>query len=348
MSLEAELQRRWYGKPGWLWLLLPSEILYRLITALRRRAFRSGLLASWRAPVPVVVVGNVAVGGTGKTPIVVALCEALRKRGFTPGIVSRGYGANPPSFPYLVTAYSPVEASGDEPLLLARRTGCPVVIAPDRPAAVRFLLEQQLLQQHPCDVVISDDGLQHYALARDIEWIVLDGARGIGNGHCLPVGPLREPKRRLNDAAALLINCTGLPETAESAVEPVAPRFEFRLQPGAMVHLATGREVAAAEWGAAHPRVHAVAGIGNPQRFFDTLRALGCTPVEHPFADHHVFSRNDLRFAERLPLVMTEKDAVKCTAMVAGDTAADIWFLRVDAALPDSLVASITGTLRAR
>jgi tetraacyldisaccharide 4'-kinase len=343
MKLEAELQRRWYGKPGWLWLLLPSEILFRLLIALRRRAFRSGLLPSWRAPVPVLVVGNVVVGGTGKTPIVIALCAALRAEGFSPGIISRGYGANPPSFPYLVTADSAVAASGDEPLLLARRTGCPVVIAPDRRAAARYLL-----RQHACDILISDDGLQHYALARDIEWIVLDGARGIGNGHCLPVGPLREPKRRLNDAAALLINCTGLPETTESAVEPVAPRFEFRLQPGAMVHLATGREVAAAQWCEANPRVHAVAGIGNPQRFFDTLRALGCTPVEHPFADHHAFSRNDLHFAEPLPLVMTEKDAVKCAALVAGDPAADLWFLRVDAALPDSLLGSITGTLRAR
>jgi tetraacyldisaccharide 4'-kinase len=342
MGLEAELQRRWYGRPGWLWLLLPLELLYRLIIMLRRFAYRRGLLASWRASVPVLVVGNIAVGGTGKTPVVIALCAELRKLGFSPGIISRGYGANPPSFPYLVTADSAVAASGDEPLLLARRTGCPVVIAPDRSAAARHLL-----QQHPCDILISDDGLQHYALARDIEWIVLDGARGIGNRHCLPVGPLREPKRRLNDAAALLINRTALPETAETVVEPVAPRFEFSLRPGAMVHLATGREVDAAQWCAAHPRVHAVAGIGNPQRFFATLRELGCAPVEHAFADHHAFGAQDLRFAEPLPVAMTEKDAVKCAALVAGDAAADIWFLRVDAALPDSLVASITGTLRA-
>jgi tetraacyldisaccharide 4'-kinase len=327
-----------------LWLLLPLEFLYRLVTRLRRSAYRRGWLKSWRAPVPVLVVGNVAVGGTGKTPIVIALCEALRGQGFAPGIVSRGYGANPPSFPYLVTTDSPVAASGDEPLLLARRTGCPVVIAPDRCAAARHLL----LQQQACDILISDDGLQHYALARDIEWIVLDGARGIGNGHCLPVGPLREPQRRLADAAALLVNCTGLVEGAESVVEAFAPRFDFRLRPGAMVHLATGREVEAAQWCAANPRAHAVAGIGNPQRFFATLQELGCAPVEHAFPDHHVFGADDLRFAEPLPIAMTEKDAVKCAGLVAGDDSIDAWFLRVDAALPDSLVASITGTLRAR
>lgn len=362
MSLEAGLQRRWYGKPVGLWLLLPLELLYRLVIRLRRLAYRRGWLKSWRAPVPVLVVGNIAVGGTGKTPVVIALCEALRRQGFKPGIVSRGYGANPPSYPYLVTVDSPVAHSGDEPLLLARRTGCPVVIAPDRCAAARYLLQQQLQQeqtpqqqspqQHTCDIVISDDGLQHYALARDIEWIVLDGARGIGNGHCLPVGPLREPSRRLADAAALLVNCTGLVEGAESAVEPFAPRFDFRLRPGAMVHLATGREVDAAQWCAANPRAHAVAGIGNPQRFFATLQELGCAPVEHAFPDHHAFGAADLRFAEPLPVAMTEKDAVKCFDLVAGDDGADVWFLRVDAALPegltDSLAASITGTLRAR
>jgi tetraacyldisaccharide 4'-kinase len=353
MSLEAELQRRWYGKPGWLWILLPLAFLYRIVVALRRRAYRRRLLNSWRAPVPVLVVGNIAVGGTGKTPVVIALCAELRKLGYTPGIVSRGYGAKPPSTPYPVTPESAVAASGDEPLLLARRTGCPVVIAPDRCAAARFLLSPELLQhfprlERPCDFLISDDGLQHYALERDIEWVVLDGSRGIGNGHCLPVGPLREPAWRLNHATALLVNRTALPAAAEVIVEPVAPRFEFTLRPGAMVHLASGREVDSAQWCKNHPRVHAVAGIGNPTRFFATLFDLGCAPVGHAFPDHHVFSAGDLRFAEPLPVVMTEKDAVKCAALVAGDVSADVWFLRVDAALPDSLVASIPGTLRAR
>lgn len=342
MSLEAELQRRWYGRPGWLWLLLPLEFLYRAIVALRRLAYRRGWLASWRAPVPVVVVGNIAVGGTGKTPIVIALCAALRSRGFRPGIVSRGYGAEPPSFPHLVDRDGDARSNGDEPLLLARRTGCPVAIAPDRTAAARFLLEHT-----DCDVLIGDDGLQHYALARDVEWVVFDGARGIGNGRCLPVGPLREPVERLAAVDALVVNATSGALAGASGVGHVRgpARHEFRLQPGAMVHLASGREVDAAQWCRDNPRVHAVAGIGNPGRFFATLRALGCTPVEHAFADHHPFTAADVAFGDALPVAMTEKDAVKCAAFAAGR---DLWFLRVEAALPDSLLASITGKLRAR
>jgi tetraacyldisaccharide 4'-kinase len=343
MSLEAHLQRRWYGRPGWLWLLLPLEILYRGIVALRRGLYRFGLLPAWRAPVPVVVVGNIAVGGTGKTPIVIALCEALRKAGFTPGVISRGYGAQPPETPFLVTPSSSVRESGDEPLLIARRTGCPVAIAPRRAHAARLLLEQAR-----CDILIADDGLQHYALARDVEWVVIDGSRGIGNGHCLPVGPLREPQSRLHAVSAILVNCT-----AASACDVMmtagsgSARHDFELHASTLVHLATGSEVDAVEWCTEHARVHAVAGIGNPQRFFATLRGLGCEPVEHAFADHHPYAAADLRFAEALPVVMTEKDAVKCAAF-AGSADLDLWFLRVDARLPDSLLASITGKLRAR
>lgn len=338
MSLEAELQRRWYGGPGWLWLLLPLEYLYRSIVALRRLGYRCGILSSWRAPVPVIIVGNIAVGGTGKTPIVIALCAALRSHGFNPGIVSRGYGARPPSLPHLVDPAGEAAVNGDEPLLLARRTGCPVVIAPDRVAAARFLL-----QQTSCDVLVGDDGLQHYALARDVECVVIDGARGTGNGHCLPVGPLREPATRLAEVDALLVNDTAA--TASNPVPAALPWHAFRLRPGAVVHVASGREVDAGQWCAAHPHVHAVAGIGNPQRFFATLRGLGCAPVEHAFPDHHPFEAADLVFAEPLPVIMTEKDAVKCAAFAAGR---DVWFLRVEAALPDSLLAAITGKLRAR
>lgn len=338
MTLEAELQRRWYGRPGWLYLLLPLEIIYRVIVALRRTAYRRGWLQSWRAPVPVIVVGNIAVGGTGKTPVVIALCEALKREGFTPGIVSRGYGAKPPAFPYSVTAASGVAESGDEPLLLARRTGCPVVIAPDRCAAAQYLLARQ-----HCDILISDDGLQHYALARDIEWVVVDAARGVGNGRCLPVGPLREPAQRLNDASALLVNKTAAATDDAAVVAPI-PHHDFFLRAGAMVHLASGREIDAVHWCAEHTRVHAVAGIGNPQRFFATLQALGSETIDHSFADHHVFTQAELEFVEPLPVVMTEKDAVKCATFKL----ASLWFLRVDAQLPDSLLAPLTGKLRAR
>lgn len=329
MSLETRLTRRWYGRPGWLWLLWPLEGLYRAVAALRRLAYRRGWRAGWRAPVPVLVVGNIAVGGTGKTPVVIALCEALRAAGWRPGIVSRGYGANPPAFPHLVDSAGSADAAGDEPLLLARRSGCPVVIAPDRARAVR-----ELLSRHPCDVVICDDGLQHYALARDIEVAVIDGARGLGNRHCLPVGPLREPPARLAAVDAVLIN-------GGTGVAGQGHRFELR--PTALVQLATGRRVAAADWPPEQRRVHAVAGIGNPGRFFATLRALGLAVEEHPKPDHHRFTAGDFRFDTALPVVMTEKDAVKCTGLQDER----LWYLAVDAALPDSLLRAITGKLAA-
>ncbi|HSB97521.1 MAG TPA: tetraacyldisaccharide 4'-kinase [Spongiibacteraceae bacterium] len=347
MNLEASLQRRWYGRPGWLKLLLPLEGLYRLVVALRRRAYRQAWLPVWRAPVPIVVVGNIAVGGTGKTPVVIALCNALRRAGFTPGIISRGYGASPAEFPYSVTTTSTATESGDEPLLLARRSGCPVVIAPRRVAAAQYLLARHdLFGQHQCDVIICDDGLQHYALARAIELVVVDAARGFGNGHCLPVGPLRESLQRLRSVDALLWNGAVDTESgAASAHDEIAcPQYAFHLAPTAVVHLASGRELPVADWAAKHPRVHAVAGIGNPARFFATVRQLGCQPVEHAFADHQVFAASDFNFAEQLPVLMTEKDAVKCAALAMDN----FWFLRVEAALPDSLLTAITGKLGAR
>lgn len=332
MSFEAYVQRRWHGRPGALRLLAPLEWLYRALTGLRRRAYARGWLRAWRAPVPVLVVGNISVGGTGKTPVVIALCQALRRAGLRPGIVSRGYGAEPPHTPFLVAPDSAVADSGDEPLLLARRSGAPVVIAPERAAAAR-----RLLRDHACDVIVSDDGLQHYALARDIECVVVDAGRGFGNGHCLPVGPLREPLARLRGVDAILINgaaaVAGLP----------ADGFHFELAPTGLRHIASGREQAAADWLPARRRVHAVAGIGNPRRFFDSLRRLGFEPVEHVFPDHHRFARADFEFAEPLPVVMTEKDAVKCAAF-ADDR---LWYLAVEARLPDSLLALIIGKLSA-
>lgn len=329
MSLETHLTRRWYGRPGWLWLLWPLEGLYRALTALRRAAYRRGWLASWRAPVPVLVVGNIAVGGTGKTPVVIALCQALREAGWRPGIVSRGYGAQPRAFPHLVEAGDDAAVAGDEPLLLARRSQCPVVIAPDRASAVRELLRGQR-----CDVVICDDGLQHYALARDIELVVIDGGRGLGNRHCLPVGPLREPPARLAAVDALLIN---------GGDGPTGLGHRFQLQPTALVQLATGRRLAVAAWPNDQRRVHAVAGIGNPGRFFTTLRQLGFDVAEHPKPDHHRFAAADFSFGDDLPVIMTEKDAVKCTGL----DDSRLWYLAVDAALPDFPLREITGKLAA-
>lgn len=327
MTPEQRLQRHWYGRPGWLWLLLPLEGLFRLLAALRRLLFRIGLLRRYRAPAAVVVVGNIAVGGTGKTPVTLALCRALRDFGYRPGIVSRGYGARPPHVPFLVKPDTDPHHAGDEPLLLARRSGCPVVIAPRRADGVR-----DLLKVADCDVVICDDGLQHYALARDIELVVVDGERGLGNGHCLPVGPLREPASRLAAVDAVLINGAN-----RCGIDGDA----FELVPTALVNLVSGEQLAPQAW--AGRRVHALAGIGNPQRFFAALRELGIDPIEHPLPDHHRFEASDLRFGDGLPLVMTEKDAVKC-APFAG---ADCWYLAVEAVLPDSLIETLTGRIAA-
>lgn len=337
MRVENYVQRHWYGKAGFLWLLLtaPLEMIYRAITALRRCFYRWGLLSSWRAPVPVIVVGNIAVGGTGKTPLTIALCELLQRAGYKPGVISRGYRAQPPHFPYLVNRDDDAAICGDEPLLIARRSRCPVVIAPRRADAARFLLEQKSLdKQAQCDVIICDDGLQHYALKRDIEIVVVDAVRRFGNGHCLPSGPLREPTARLSDVDAIVLN--GAQQSDEMALE-----YAIELQPSAMVQLASAQSVPPRTWCKQNSRVHAVAGIGNPARFFATLRALGCDPIEHAFPDHHQFRAEDFAFDDALPIVMTEKDAVKCAAF-ASDR---YWSLQVRAPLPESLGVAILGKL---
>ena len=324
MNFDQHLQQRWYGNPGWLYLLWPLELVFRFFAALRRVLYRSKLLASWRAPVPVIVIGNITVGGTGKTPVTIAVCELLQRAGFQPGVISRGYGAQPPSTPYAIDISDDASIAGDEPLLIARRTRCPVVIAPKRAAAAQYLLNQ-----HRCDVLICDDGLQHYALQRDIEIAVVDHARGFGNKHCLPVGPLREPQSRLNRVDVILRN-GGDDDTA------------FQITSDAFVQISDGQSIPPRTWCKQHPRVHAIAGIGNPQRFFATLRALGCSVIEHTFPDHHAFTADDLQFDDNLPIVMTEKDAVKCVTFASERC----WFLQVRAALPESLGAAIIGKLR--
>lgn len=310
-------------------MLWPLEVVFKAAAALRRVAYRRGWVNASKPPVPVVVVGNIAVGGTGKTPVTIALCAALRAAGWQPGIASRGYGSRAGTYPRLVTSTTSVQESGDEPLLLARRTGCPVVIDPRRARAA-----ERLHQDHGCDVIVCDDGLQHYALARDIEWVVVDGARGLGNGHCLPVGPLREPPSRLNAADAVLVNGPGF--TAPGAMR-------FSLQTTHLQPLAGGPPTTPADFASRWSRVHAVAGIGNPERFFASLRGLGLEVIEHPYPDHHRFAAADLQFGDGLPVVMTEKDAVKCQTLALRDC----WYLPVTAQLPDSAVHALIATLGA-
>lgn len=312
MAFADRLQEAWYKGHPLLALLSPLEALYRRVVRSKRRRFLAGEGTVYRAPVPVLVVGNITVGGTGKTPLILFLIEHCRQRGLRVGVVSRGYGATPPQLPWRVRADQSASHAGDEPLLIVQRTGVPLMIDPDRSQAVRALLEAE-----PLDLILCDDGLQHYRLARDLELVLIDAARGLGNRRCLPAGPLREPVERLEAVDALLYN---------GAVADREDGFAFTLQPSALVNLATGERRPLDHFPAGQA-LHAVAGIGNPQRFFNTLQGLDWRPVPHPFADHAQFSAGALSFSPELPVVMTEKDAVKCRSFAAPDW----WYLAVDA-----------------
>ena len=259
-----------------------------------------------------IVVGNISVGGTGKTPLLAALVVIFQAQGYRPGIISRGYGGSATHYPQRVTDSSTAEAVGDEPLLLSSL--CPVVVDPDRYRAARYLLENT-----GCNLIFSDDGLQHYRLPRDIEIVVMDGERGTGNGHCLPAGPLREPLSRLQTADFLVVN-----ETVASLGIP--HQGTFKLSPVHFRQLATGTSVAVGSWSLGR-RVHAVAGIGNPARFAHTLTSLGFEPILHPLPDHHRFTGEELCFDDGLPVIITAKDAVKCVA----DSSDNVWVLDVQA-----------------
>ena len=315
------LEQAWYRGSRWLKLLRPLELLFCTIARRRRQEFIQGKRSSWTAPVPVVVVGNISVGGTGKSPLVILLVEQLRQRGYNPGVISRGYRATPPTTPYFVTAASSSAEAGDEPLMIVRRTGVPLVISPDRVAAAKLLLEQT-----SCDLIISDDGMQHYALNRSIEIAVIDGARGFGNGRCLPEGPLRESVERLDEVDLIVVN-GGLPDNLIKN-KLLHKTFSMALQHGDLVKLNDAQRVAVDQWSLSR-QVNAVAAIGNPQRFGETLVALGYTPDLHSFPDHHAYTEKDFIFQQERPLIMTEKDAVKCDHMALHDA----WYLQVNSEL---------------
>lgn len=312
MKLGERLVRAWYAGHAGLVALWPLERLYRSVVQRKRRQFLSGKLGSYRAPVPVIIVGNITVGGTGKTPLILWLIEYCRARGLRVGVVSRGYGGEPPERPWRVNKEDDPAIAGDEPLLLVQRSGVPMAIDPQRPRAIQLLLEQE-----PLDLILSDDGLQHYQLQRDLELVLIDESRGLGNGRCLPAGPLREPAGRLGEVDAVLFN---------GAVADKQQGYAMQLRPTALVHVASGERVPLEHFPQGQ-LMHAVAGIGNPQRFFHTLRELGWQPQEHPYADHARFVAADLQFGDNLPVLMTEKDAVKCRT-IAPDNA---WYLQVDA-----------------
>lgn len=292
------------------WSLLPLSVLYCAVVRLRRSGYQRGWLHTTRLPIPVLVIGNLTVGGTGKTPLVLHLAQRLRAQGWTPGILTRGYGGAARHWPQMVTAASDPAQVGDEAVLLARRSGCVVIAAPQRVAA------GQLAWRHGCDIVLTDDGLQHYQLARDVEIALIDGERGFGNGHCLPAGPLREPPSRLASVDLLLYHGGS------------GDGLHMRLLAGAVVNVRQPeltRPLAAFHG----QRVLAVAGIGSPARFFAQLTAAGVAIEPRPYPDHHPFTAAEIAAWPPLPVLMTEKDAVKCAAFAG----ADHWFLAVDAEL---------------
>jgi tetraacyldisaccharide 4'-kinase len=319
------IHRHWYRRSWVSVLLLPAAIAFGAAVALRRAAYRLGVLRSTRVGVPVVVVGNVIVGGTGKTPLVLWLAAELARRGWCPGIVSRGHGGAVEDVRPVPPAGDPA-VFGDEPVLLAERSGAPVWIGRDRAAAARALLAA-----HPeCDAIICDDGLQHYALGRDFEIAVRD-ARGAGNGLLLPAGPLRESRTRRVDAWVV------------NGADAGPGEYAMRLAPAGFRRVDPRQSEVPAS-ALAGKRLHAIAGIGNPARFFDQLRALGLDAVPHPFPDHHPYRAGDLDFPECDFVVMTEKDAVKCRTFGRPDLVA----LRVDAEVDRRLADRVEACIRGR
>ncbi|EKF75220.1 tetraacyldisaccharide 4`-kinase [Alcanivorax hongdengensis A-11-3] len=316
-KLENWVEKQWYqGNPsGWMSALKPLSMLVSMEARRRLKRFHRRRQIP---PVPVLVVGNITVGGTGKTPLVIALVEAAHQRGLTVAVISRGYGGTTTDYPQVVRADSNALEVGDEPVLIARRTGAPVILNPDRRAALDYAIERFNPQ-----LVISDDGLQHYALPRSAEVVVIDGQRGLGNGQCLPAGPLREPAERLKEVDFLISTGGGW-----------AGAHPMLMHPAGVAPVAGGEIQDLVAFQRRAPQVHAVAGIGNPKRFFNLLNLLGFSIKPHVFPDHHAYRAEELHFGDDLPVLMTEKDAVKCAPFAEPNW----WALPVEARLPDGLV----------
>jgi tetraacyldisaccharide 4'-kinase len=313
----------WYGDaPIPLHAHLLSA-LYAGVTAIRRALYRRGWLRRHHPGVPVIVVGNITAGGSGKTPLTIALIERLREHGWNPGVASRGYGRADPGSAMWVEPDSDTESAGDEPVLIVARTGVKLRVDRDRVAASRALVEAG------CDIVVCDDGLQHYRLARDIEIEVIDGQRRYGNGRLLPAGPLRELPERAARCDFRVVNLPG-GNGNEGNGGAGFGEWPMRLLAGMALPLTGGRPRPLVSF--ADHRVHAVAGIGNPDRFFSMLRGLGIAVVPHAFPDHHDYRPEDFEFGSHLPVLMTEKDAVKCTQLVT-----DLYYsVPVRAELPEA------------
>ncbi|MEO8401761.1 MAG: tetraacyldisaccharide 4'-kinase [Gammaproteobacteria bacterium] len=327
-------ERHWY-RASYTWLTglcLPLSWLFRSLVAFRYFLYRIKLKNTVHFPVPIIVVGNITVGGTGKTPFVIWLADMLRRKGYRPGIVSRGVGGKKIRAPFWVEANSNPALVGDEALLLVRRAQCPLVVCIDRARAVK-----ELLSKTDCDVVISDDGLQHYRLGRDLEIAIVDASRLFGNKSLLPAGPLREPIKRLKRVDFVVVN--GLEQQCNARFhEKITP---MHLVGDTLVSLQDSQRMMPLE-GFKQQTVHAVVGIGNPKRFLSSLSTKQINLVPHVFPDHYLYGRDDIHFADDSPVIMTEKDAVKCFKFASKQH----WYLPVKAKLGEELENKICNRLR--
>jgi len=304
----------WYKDPFIGVFLMPLGFLFSDFVKFRKFLYRFGVLKRHTLPVPVIVIGNITVGGTGKTPLIIWLAQLLKNDGFKPGIISRGYGGQAEVWPQWVDTNSTAELVGDEALLIAKQTDCPMAVSPTRADAARLLIEKS-----DCNVILSDDGLQHYALNRDIEIAVIDGERRFGNGYCLPAGPLREPIERLQSVDFIVVNG----EKSEDN------ELSMQITGNTAVNLVTGQQKPLQEFSTTN--CHALAGIGNPDRFFKLLESAGLACKTHSFPDHYKFQPSDISFPDSEPVLMTEKDAVKCMAFAGSQH----WYVPVKA-FPDA------------
>lgn len=330
VSVERRLVGAWYSSSAWLWPLVPLSWLFGYL-AQARRAWLQSRFQGRPYSAPIVVVGNVSVGGSGKTPLVIALVKALAEQGLKAGVISRGYGGQAVDYPLSVRSDTCAKESGDEPLLIARMTvqfDCPVVVDPDRSRGVEYLLAT-----HRVDVVLTDDGLQHYRLHRDIEIAVVDTVRGLGNSRLLPAGPLREPIQRLHEVDFVVANGGDAWTEADAQIQLLPQRFR---------NLATGREVVPTRWNEGIA-VNAVAAIGNPQRFAATLESLGLDVKLYAKDDHRPLRLTDLLFDDNKPVIITAKDAVKLVDPVADN----VWVLDVETVLPNQFVEQLLQRLHA-
>jgi len=325
------LIRSWYQKPSWItYLLLPLSKLFEMVVKIRYWVYLNRWLKVYESNIPIIIVGNMTVGGTGKTPCVISLTQHLITLGYKPAIVSRGYGRKKSNL-MEVKAHSLAEEVGDEPLLLYHATGCPVVVAADRVSAVRYLEESS-----DCNVIISDDGLQHYRMGRVIEIAIIDGQREFGNGYCLPAGPLREPLPRLKEVDCIIYN--GRPKKRFNH----APAFEMKIEPQQLINLLNPQQTMTLEQ-LAGERVLAVSGIGNPERFYLLLKYFGIKVEEYTFPDHHLYSPSDLDLPTAGDkVIITEKDAIKCQSFAH----ANLWYLKIKANLSPQLITFVESRLR--